>query len=139
MFHARSEQYGDEGHFSTSKVNIHIHLGQEGCIQYVEIHCGKVTGCGKVGPSTLGFGSFAGTRLPSFHGQQEIFVEMALGNFPDVHARFRANGTRRKSTELRHVEFDVAGRKLLPQKHCPEVNRFSASRSCLESKMKMKG
>lgn len=47
------------------KVNIHIHLGQEGCIQYVEIHCGKVTGCGKVGPSTLGFGSFAGARLPS--------------------------------------------------------------------------
>lgn len=61
----RSEQHGDEGHFSTSEVNIHFQLGHEGCIQYVEIHCGKGTGCGKVGPSTLGFGSFAETRLPS--------------------------------------------------------------------------
>lgn len=44
---------------------------------------------------------------------------MALGDFLDVHARFRANGTRRKSTELRHVEFDVAGRKLLPPETLP--------------------
>lgn len=53
-----------------------------------EIHSGNFTGRSKVRSSCIGVREFRDNFSSVIHGQKENLVELALGNFHDLHARF---------------------------------------------------
>jgi hypothetical protein len=77
-----------------------------------EIHGGNFTGCSKVGSSRVGVRKFRDNFSSVIHSQKENLVELALGNFHNLYARLRSDGTGGETTELQQIEFDVAGGKL---------------------------
>lgn len=52
-----------------------------------EVHGGNLTGCGVVGPSSVGVPQSRDSLLPVIHGQQQNFVVLSLGEFDNLRTR----------------------------------------------------